>query len=114
MKINLNRREEQKGLFSKKIWYYLEFTLEMTAEENALIEKHKWGDDIVVTYKRDDGVEMTDKLFMLLRGECRRSFTDVVDRIEYEGKLVESLKQLKTNLQAVASESGSSSTEIEL
>ena len=64
MELNLNRSEEKKGLLVKKTWYILSGNVNFSPEELAIIEKHRWSQQILTVYVRDDGVEMPEQAFL--------------------------------------------------
>ena len=88
MKLKIDRREEKQGMIFKKMVYFLDYTVEITPEENALIKKHDWNDIPMIEYQpHNDGVVHVDKLFMILRAGNIRAFQDVTARMAYEEDL---------------------------
>jgi hypothetical protein len=113
MKLQINRREEKKGLIFKKPVYFIDVNLEVTPEEAALIKKHKW-DSIVMAkgqVRHDFAIDWTVK--NMIRSNAYQ-FGEIEWAADFENQVIESARKLKANLEGAAGFTGSGPQEIEL
>lgn len=112
MKLVINRREQKSTLFGfgKLAGFWLDFTLEATAEEAELVKMHRWGD--VPLFNGPRGRVVT------IGGAIQRPhelfFDDVGSLQESEDELIEGVRTLKSKLETVSNFADGGPREIDL
>ena len=97
MKLTINHREQQKSLF-KSGGYFLDFTLELTAEELAEVKRHQWEGTPLCKYPHQSVVTLE----RAVRQSPHTWFFDNLPALQaVEEELIESIKTFKHNLDAV-------------
>jgi hypothetical protein len=114
MKLTLNRREQQEGLFRKSTVYYLDITLEVTPEERALINKHGWEDQFMAEGMFKTGIVLELNLGSFLGKPSSWGFKTTENLAYFESQLVDSARSLKEQLGAAEGFTSGGPREIEL
>jgi hypothetical protein len=116
MKLTLNRTEEQERKLFKTIpVYYLHVGLEASADEAALIKKHKWTDWVLFEHVVHHSANVIEWTVGNLLGKPNKfGFATVEHLAHAESQIIETAKKLKQQLQAVSSFTSQGPREVEL
>jgi|GEM_PF-3229755 len=116
MKLTLNRTEEQeRKLFKTMTVYYLHVGLEASADEVALIKKHKWTDWVLFEHVAHHSGNVIEWTVGNVLGKPNKYGFAAVEHLAYaENQVIETAKKLNHQLQAVSSFTSSGPREIEL
>jgi hypothetical protein len=114
MKLTLNRREEQEGIFKKSPVYYLDLNLEVTPEEMALIKKHKWDQMLLFEGRFKSGAIQEWPVGHIVGKPNSFPFAAVGDLAHVESQLIANAKKLKQQLEAAEGFTAGGPREIEL
>lgn len=117
MHVNIERKEETKGIFSRRTLHRVTVSVTFTEEEQAIIKKAKIADDYALLFTINnyldsgENVQHGAKFSKLMKGPFSRAFLSLSEATAWERELKErSLPALKRIIENEGGPSSSSTT----